>query len=112
MTPGAGLFLSQGYNLNNLGRGPPDEAKYQISKEWAWFQTRRFLTLLMLNTSCPVLANSADPDPLASEEANRSGSALLVINYSRLSLSRIPRDSLKYFDCSRYPYLNISDEKN
>ena len=28
------------------------------------------LTLLMLNTSCPVLANSVDPDQLASEEAN------------------------------------------
>ena len=29
-----------------------------------------FLTLLLLNTSCPVLANSVDPDQLASEEAN------------------------------------------
>ena len=28
-----------------------------------------YLTLLMLNTSCPVLANSVDPDQLASEEA-------------------------------------------
>ena len=28
------------------------------------------LTLLLLNTSCPVLANSLDPDQLASEEAN------------------------------------------
>ena len=28
------------------------------------------LTLLLLNTSCPVLANSIDPDQLASEEAN------------------------------------------
>ena len=39
------------------------------------------LTLLMLNTSCPVLANSVDPDQLASEEANWSGSALFVIKY-------------------------------
>ena len=31
--------------------------------------------------TCPVLANSADPDQLASEEANRSGSALFVIKY-------------------------------
>ena len=38
------------------------------------------LTLLMLNT-CPVLANSVDPDLLASEEANWSGSALFVIKY-------------------------------
>ena len=29
-----------------------------------------YLTLLLLNTTCPVLANSADPDQLASEEAN------------------------------------------
>ena len=28
------------------------------------------LTLLMLNTTYPVLANSVDPDQLASEEAN------------------------------------------
>ena len=39
------------------------------------------LTLLLLNTLCPVLANSVDPDQLASEEANWSGSALFVINY-------------------------------
>ena len=39
------------------------------------------LTLLLLNTTCPVLANSVDPDQLASEEANRSGSALFVIKY-------------------------------
>ena len=28
------------------------------------------LTLLLLNTTCPVLANSVAPDQLASEEAN------------------------------------------
>ena len=33
------------------------------------------LTLLLLNTTCPVLANSVDPDQLASEEA------LFVIKY-------------------------------
>ena len=37
------------------------------------------LTLLLLNTTCPVLANSVDPNQLASEEANWSGSALFVI---------------------------------
>ena len=40
-----------------------------------------FPTLLLLNTTCPVLANSVDPDQLASEEANWSGSALFVIKY-------------------------------
>ena len=39
------------------------------------------LTLLLLNTTCSVLANSVDPDQLASEEANWSGSALFVIKY-------------------------------
>ena len=52
------------------------------------YQDRRFylelvlnivLTLLLLNMTCPVLANSVDPDQLASEEANWSGSALFVI---------------------------------
>ena len=28
------------------------------------------ITLLLLNTTCPVLANSVDPDQLASSEAN------------------------------------------
>ena len=43
VTPGAGLFLAQDYNLNKLGRGPLDNATYQIS--WLltlWFQARRF----------------------------------------------------------------------
>ena len=31
--------------------------------------------------TCPVLANSVDPDQMASEEANWSGSALFVIKY-------------------------------
>ena len=35
-----------------------------------------FLTRLLLITSCPVIANSVDPDQLASEE-----SALFVIKY-------------------------------
>ena len=39
------------------------------------------LTLLLLNTTCPVLANSVDLDQLASEETIWSGSALFVIKY-------------------------------
>ena len=39
------------------------------------------LTLLLLNTTCPVLANSEDPDQLGSEEAIWSGSALFIIKY-------------------------------
>ena len=40
-----------------------------------------YLTPLLLNTTCPVLANSVDPDQLASSEANWSESALFVIKY-------------------------------
>ena len=40
------MFWPKGYNLNNLGRGPLDEATDQISKTWAfWFQSRRFLNV-------------------------------------------------------------------
>ena len=38
-------------------------------------------TRLMLNMTCPVLANNVDPDQFASEETNWSGSALFVIKY-------------------------------
>ena len=40
---------------------------------WELFRgTKRdfLLTLLLLNTTCPVLTSSVDPDQLASEEAN------------------------------------------
>ena len=49
------------------------------------------LTLLLLNTTCLVLANSVDPDQLASEEANWSGSALFVIKY--VNFYQKPRSS-------------------
>ena len=39
------------------------------------------LTLVLLNQICPAFANSVDPDQLASEEANWSGSALFAIQY-------------------------------
>ena len=32
VTPGAGHIWSQGRNLNKLGRGPPGDAIYQISR--------------------------------------------------------------------------------
>ena len=41
-------------------------------------------SLLLLNTTHPVLANSVDPDQLAPEEANWSGSALFVMKYVNL----------------------------
>ena len=36
--------------------------------------------LLLLNTTCPILANSVDPDQLASEEANDLDLHCLSIN--------------------------------
>ena len=42
------------------------------------------LTLVMLNPDIPAFANSVDPDQLASEEANWSGSALFSIKYVNL----------------------------
>ena len=52
---------------------------------WYWSDAQSvYLTLLLLNTTCPVLANSVDPDQVASEEANWSGSALFAIKYVNL----------------------------
>ena len=46
-------------------------AKYHTGLcSWGWSGVALFL----LNTTCPVLANSVDPDQLASEEANWSES--------------------------------------
>jgi len=38
VTPGRGQFWPQGDNLNNFGRGPLDDAIYQIWKPWALFK--------------------------------------------------------------------------
>ena len=47
--PEEGHFGPQGYKLNNLGRGPLDEAMYQITKTPAfWFQIRRFLKVFSI----------------------------------------------------------------
>ena len=42
------------------------------------------LTLVLLNPDISCFANSVDPDQLASEEANWSGSALFAIKYAYL----------------------------
>ena len=47
-------------------------------------KTGQVLTLVSWTQICPAIANSVDPDQLASEEANWSGSALLVIKYVNL----------------------------
>ena len=45
-----------------------------------YYQTMVLLNLII----CPASANSLDPDQLASEEANWSGSVLFVIKYVNL----------------------------
>ena len=42
------------------------------------------LTLVLLNPDIPCLCKHVDPDELASEEANRSGSALFAIKFVNL----------------------------
>ena len=56
---------------------------YHILSDVSYLQTAfvlQILTLLLLNMTCLVLANSVDPDQLASEEANWSGSALFALS--------------------------------
>ena len=58
--------------------GSDEMAHYELShldlhclhRYWFWSARLKELTLLLLNTTCLVLANSVDPDQLASEEAN------------------------------------------
>ena len=54
---------------------------------WIWTKLKgldNVLTLVLLNPDIPCFANSVDPDQLASEEANWSGSALFAIKYANL----------------------------
>ena len=48
------------------------------------------LILLLLNTTCPVLANSVDPDQLASEEATDLDLHCLLV-YMRISIKNLDR---------------------
>ena len=58
VTPRAGLFWSQWHIINKLGRGPPDDDTYQLSKLYAmWFQTRRFFH------NCPYVSPCKTCDP-------------------------------------------------
>ena len=38
---GRDQFLAYGYYLNNLDKGPQDEATYQISKAWVFYSFRQ-----------------------------------------------------------------------
>ena len=54
----------------------------QASTEYSLFELN--LTLSWWTRIYPAFANSVDPDQLASEEANWSGSALFAIKYLNL----------------------------
>ena len=81
------LLWSQ-FVLHIVERGIKHQITYLTSCIYQWDYAS---TLLLLNTTCPVLANSVDPDQLASEEANWSGSALFVIKY--VNFNQKPRSS-------------------
>ena len=53
-------------------------SRHHLNPGWKMYS---FLTLLLLNMTYSVLANSVEPDQLAFEEANWSGSILFVIKY-------------------------------
>ena len=53
---------------------------YNSHQKSVWSVTAP-LTLVLLNPDMSFFANSVDPDQLASEEANWSGSALFAIEY-------------------------------
>ena len=58
--------------------------KIHITIETAQVRPIFFLTLVLLNPGMSCFANNVDPDQLASEEANWSGSALFAIKYANL----------------------------
>ena len=56
------------------------------------FPNAFILTLVLLNPDIPCFANSVDPDQLASEEANWSGSALFAIQNVNLYQQSVSRN--------------------
>ena len=64
--------------------------------------------LFLLTRICPAFANSVDPDQFASS-GFWSKSVLFVIKYSRLSLSRNPRDSVKHFEISILQHIRFAE---
>ena len=63
-------FLRSDHYKYNLVRNGTDIPCTLLNRATQKGADMTSLTLLLLNTICPVLANSVDPDQLASEEAN------------------------------------------
>ena len=57
--------------------GSSTDMAADLSRNYMWESE---LTLLLLTLTCPALANSVDPDQLASEEANWSDLHCLSLN--------------------------------
>ena len=64
---------------------------WKISTMFCW-KKKSILSQFLLNPIYPFFVNRVDPDQLASEEANWSGSALFVIQY--VNLYQKPRSSI------------------
>ena len=75
-----GLFYTVRQMTFELARPASPISYMDTNKIWHGL-IFEFSTPLLLNTTCPILANSVDPDHLASGEANWSGSVLFVIKY-------------------------------
>ena len=84
-----GIISTRDFKGHLLAVHREGEVKKQLQPPESEFV--QILTLLLLNTTCSVLANSVDPDQLTSEEANWSGSALFVIKY--VNFYQNPRSS-------------------
>ena len=62
-----------------MSRTKADHCEYKVP---TMIQT--VLTLVLLNRICPAFTNSEDPDRMASEEPDCSGSAMFAIKYVNL----------------------------
>ena len=79
--------VNEDENENNMKMVESDQEKSVESDS----EGEDWLILFLLNMTCAVLANSVDPDQLASEEAIWSGAALFVIKH--VNFYQKPRSS-------------------
>ena len=73
-------------SVKNTGQRPPQLGNCMTEK-WQYLNTSLPLVMFLIYINpwiYPAFANSVDPDQLASEEANWSGSALFDIQYVNL----------------------------
>ena len=81
------FFLMKSFRIgiSKLGRfESPESHTHLFGFSFFVHLVLALLTLVLLNPDISCFANSVDPDQLASEEANWSGSALFAIKYANL----------------------------